>query len=315
MNPVIELLLKTAYCGPLPAQHTSSFWQRYGEQAVVEYHNDNLLLKGVMLGSVSYRNPLTGIFVALHRMSQRHVTAPLKSYPEVWKLAKHLACELSFKLTFDIWKCAVALALLADHWKSHKLTPKTFALIGDGYGFFGALVRRYNPDARLYFIDLPKMLVFQARTCEIAHGAAAMSVFSADNWERTDITFVSPRDVRHVRDKIDCAVNIASMQEMSEVSIMSYFTFLRQRSTPGSHFYCVNRPRKELPGGDVTSFLDYPWQKDDEVFIDGPCPYYTHIVAPYTLPRGPKLLGVRVPFINFFDGIMMHRLVHLAPVS
>ena len=114
--------------------------------------------------------------------------------------------------------------------------------------------------------------------------------------------------------RVDCAINIASMQEMNEFSIASYFMFLRRSTTPSSRFYCVNRLRKDLPGGEVTSFKDYPWQEDDEVFIDGPCPYYAHFFGHPMLPKGPRVLGVRVPFVNYFDGIMMHRLARLAPL-
>ena len=102
----------------------------------------------------------------------------------------------------------------------------------------------------------------------------------------------------------------ASMQEMNEFSIASYFSFLRRRSSPSSRFYCANRLWKQLPGGEIASFNDYPWQEDDEIFFDGPCPYYTHFFARYTLANGPRVLG-RVPFINYCDGIHMHRLVRL----
>jgi hypothetical protein len=69
-----------------------------------------------------------------------------------------------------------------------------------------------------------------------------------------------------------------------------------------------------LPGGEVTSFQHYPWQEGDEAFIDGPCPYYTHFVGLRTLPRGPKALGMRIPCVNYLDGVVMHRLAHLAPI-
>ena len=67
-----------------------------------------------------------------------------------------------------------------------------------------------------------------------------MSVLSADATDRqVDITFVLPQDIERITDEIDCAINIASMQEMNEFSITSYFTFLRRRSTPRSRFYSV----------------------------------------------------------------------------
>ena len=56
-----------------------------------------------------------------------------------------------------------------------------------------------------------------------------------------------------------------------------------------------------------------PWGPDDEIFLDGLCPYFRHWFAPYTRPGGPSVLGVRVPFVNYW-GPTIHRLVRLAPL-
>jgi hypothetical protein len=100
---------------------------------------------------------------------------------------------------------------------------------------------------------------------------------------------------------------------MNAFTIQAYFAFLRRRSTPRSRFYCVNRLHKQLPGGEVASFLEYPWQENDEVFLDERCPFYTHYLSPSMSPHGPRLFGLRVPFVNYFDGPHRHRLVRLAP--
>jgi hypothetical protein len=247
-------------------------------------------------------------------MTYWRVTARLNSYKSVWRTAIRLAHDLQFDLTFDVWKQSVALATLVDHWAEYNLSPRTFALIGDGYGFLGALVRRWLPESRVYFIDLPKMLVFQAQPGASRSWRHHVHCLQERGGCKTDTMLVLPQDVGVISDEIDCAINIASMQEMNDFSISSYFTLLRRRSTPRSRFYCVNRLRKELPGGEVTSFKDYPWREDDEVFIDGPCPYYTHFLSRHTLDRGPRVIGVRIPFINDFDGIILQRLVRLARV-
>jgi hypothetical protein len=205
------------------------------------------------------------------------------------------------------------LALLMDHWSSFKISPKTFALIGDGYGFLGALIRRHIPEVRVYCIDLPKILVFQARTHQLADGAATMSIVAGKGVEPTQVVFVLPQYVEQVAESIDCGINIASMQEMNDASIGAYFDFLRRRSGPDSRFYCVNRLRKTLPGGEITSFYDYPWLDRDEVFLDGPCPYYVYTLGSRTSANGPKVMGVRIPFVNYLSGPIMHRLVRLAP--
>lgn len=313
MNAVIDSLLDVVRQDPLPARHTSSHWRQYGSQTIVERRGAELILEGAGFGSMWARHPALRILNAIQQVSYGPVTRSLRHYPEIWRAVKRLARQLSFDLTFDVWKCGAALAVLMDHWSAQGLAPQRFAMIGDGYGFLGALIRRVLPGSRIYCIDLPKMLVFQAHTHERADRAARLSHLSGPETLEAEVTFVAPDDIDWIPGPIDCAVNIASMQEMTPRSIRAYFTFLRRRASAASRFYCVNRQRKALPGGEVTSFADYPWQDDDERFLDGPCPYYTHLFSATTLSSGPRIFGRRVPFVNYFDGAHLHRLVRLAP--
>ena len=312
MNPVIEDLLQIVEKDPLPDPYTSSHWKLFGGETTVARQGEELILKGYGFESTQ-GSALAQAAKAFERLSYRKVTARVDSYNSMWRTARGLARDLSFDLTFYVWRQAVALAVLVDHWNKYNLAPSTFALIGDRHGFLGALIRRWFPESRVYCIDLPKILIFQARTHDLAEGPSRMATISRNSGVVDgNIIFVPPQDIELVSDDIDCAINMASMQEMNDFSIAAYFTFLRRRSTPRSRFYCVNRLRKELPQGEIASFNDYPWSKDDDVFFDGSCPYYTHFIGATTLSRGPRVLGIRLPLINYFDGIMMHRLVHLA---
>ncbi len=316
MNAVMESLLEVIERDPLPDAYTSSYWKEFGRQAVIERRGGALTMRGVEFGAVYARNPVILGFHAVERLSYARLTRGLRSYPSVWRATKRLARELSFGLTFDVWKPAVVASLLLDHFTAHELRPRTFTVIGDGYGFLGALIRRMLPGVRIYCVDLPTTLLFQVRTHEAADPSARLALFDGDRQAAPgDVSFVLPQAVEQVPEAIDCAINIASMQEMNAFTVQTYFTFLRRRSTPRSRFYCVNRLRKELPGGEVASFYEFPWRADDEIFLDEPCPFYTHFIAPYTRPQGPRWHGVRVPFVNHFDGVHMQRLVRLAPES
>ncbi len=312
MNTVIETLVDIVAKDPYPAEFTSSYWREYGKSNVVERRNGDLYLEDYGIGTVRGSWLAGHTLHAAERFSYRSVSSAYRSYPAMWNLARELARDLRCSLTFDIWKYTVILSLLNDHWIDHKLFPRTVAVIGDGHGFLGALIRRHLKSMRLYCIDIPKTLVFQARNHEAADPQARLAVMSHGGDDSADVVFVLPQDVLQIRDTIDCAINIASMQEMNALTISHYFSFLRQRSSRQSRFYCVNRVEKTLPGGEVARFSEFPWRKDDEIFIDGLCPYYTHFFAKQTLPRGPKILGVRIPFVNYFDGDTMHRLVRLA---
>lgn len=315
MNAVLESLLELVQVDPLPSEHTSSQWRLWGAETVVERHGEALELRSSGFENLSRMSLRGRLLHTMDRWSYRLVTAPLQAYPRVWRVAKRLIRDLSAHPNYTLHKSACILSLLVDHWTTYGVPPKTVALIGDGQGILGALIRRYLPGVRLYCIDLPKILVFQVRTHQLADPQATMALLSEDVPVQTaDVTFVLPQRIERVPDQIDCAINVVSMQEMTAYSIQAYFTFLRRRSTPSSRFYCVNRLRREMPGGEVSSFYDYPWHKHDQIFIDGPCPYYTHFIAPYTLPNGPRVCGARVPCINYFDGVIFHRLVRLAPL-
>lgn len=315
--PVIEQLLQVVEDDPTPVHYTSSYWQEHMVRNTVRMEDGRLVLRGFGIGDMGRPRLHGRLLHQLERLSYRRVTRSLPAYPTVWRITQRLARDLGFGLTFDVWKSAVIMALLMDHWKTCQLLPRTFAMIGDGYGFLGALLRHALPGIRMYCIDLPKMLVFQATTHHRADPTVTMS-FLAEHDAReesshTDLTLVLPQTIQGVSESIDCAINVASMQEMNAMTMQTYFAFLRQRSGPQSRFYCLNRQCKVLPGGEVSSFADYPWQDNDEIFVDGPCPFYTHFFSQYQAPTGPRRLGLRVPFVNYFDGAHLHRLVRLAP--
>lgn len=288
---------------------------------IVQRHGDRLILQTSGFDTVP-RMSIRGRTIHLvERLSYLFVTSKLRCYRHVWRVAKPLAREISGGRNFNVtvFRSACALAVLADHWKTFGLSPRIFALIGDGSGFLGALIRRWKPNSLLYCIDLPKTLIFQAHLHEMVDRKATMSLCATgkigNRGRTTNITFVLPQDIEHIPDQIDCAINIMGMQEMPEFSVASYFAFLRRRSMPHSRFYCVNESRRKMPGNDGVNFADYPWQENDEIFVDGSCPYFTHFFARSTLPDGPRILGMRVPFVNYFDSVLKHRLVHLAPAQ
>lgn len=306
---LLEHVLQVVETDPLPEAHTSSHWKEYGAKTVVSREGTRLILRGAGFGIMT--RPRLGVLSFLERLSYRHAFST-RSHAVIWKLTKRLARDLGIGLTYDVWKASMVAATLADHWQAHRLQPKTFLLIGDGYGVLGGVIHRLLPAARLYFVDLPKILVFQVNTMQRVAPQAATALLSADRSQAAHINFVFPRDLEHISEPvIDCAINVASMQEMNTSSIAQYFSFLRRRTSAHSRFYCVNRLRKELPGGEVTDFRAYPWHESDEIFLDGVCPYYTHFLSSRTLPNGPRVLGVRIPFVNYFDGVIVHRLARL----
>lgn len=319
-HPVIDALLAHVEGDTVPETYVSSHWRYHSHKTRVERHAGGLRLQADGFEVVSRMGIRGRLLHTLERWYYVPVTSRLPGFPEVWTVARHLVRDLSGDPNLTVLKSVCALSILEHHWSTHGLSPKTFALIGDGYGFLGALIRRRHPHVRIYCMDLQKILVFQVRTHRLADPTATITLLSrGDRRGSSDVTCVLPHEIEDVPEMIDCAINISSMFEMNAVSLASYFRFLRRRSTPTSHFYCVNgKQKKQLYGGDGVAFADYPWRPDDQMFLDGPCPYFRLWFSPSTRPGrrpedgGPKVVGIRVPFVNYC-GPTMHRLVHLAP--
>ncbi len=313
MNPTVARLVEQAERDPLPAAHTSLVWQQYGAEVVAKQEDGALRLRPAGFASLP-RPTLRGRAVwAVERSLHARATRSLESFPEVWRSAQRLARDLRGGANFHVFKFACALAVLTDHWRRHGLSPKTFALIGDGEGFLGALIGRRHPEARLYYVDLPRQLVFQAATQERANPGRSLGVPAREGALQARCVFVPPGEIEAVRETVDCAINIDSMQEMRPESIAAYFAFLRRRSAPASRFYCVNRERKAWIVGEAAVFEAYPWQAEDTVLLDGPYPYHRWFVDPETRPNGPRAFGVRIPFVNAWSPVR-HRLAQLARI-
>lgn len=314
MNPVINSLLDLAESNAFPDKHTSSHWAQYGKDVSVQKNGVGLLMKSSGFETVHKGSSAARALHAIERFSYRAESARYKSFPHVWRHALDLTKAQSGTPNFNVFKTACITSLLLDHFTASKISPRRFVIIGDGYGFLGLLIRKAFPDALLTCIDFPKMLIFQANNHLSLNPGLRVSLFrNTGDAKDAELTLAPVEDYSKLDFEIDCAINIASMQEMNRFSIEGYFSFLRKRSGPESRFYCLNRRRKVLPAGEVADFYDYPWSPKDEIFVDGPCPFYRYFMARSTSSNGPRIMGLRIPFVNYFDGEHMHRLVHLDP--
>lgn len=306
---VLDELLRRAERDPLPGADTSSHWREHGARTVARRDGATVVLTASGFQTLHRLGPAGRILSRIERLTYRSVTARYRSFPRVWRDATDLARRLGGDPDYYVLRVACAIALLRDHFELHGLRPTSAILIGDGAGLFGAVLRRSVPGISIWSIDLPKQLVFQARTHADADPRCPMAVGRP---APGGVAFVVPSEAHAIPAPVDLAVTIAAMQEMAPEVVARYFALLRERSGPASRFYCVSRAEKILPGGEVSRFDGYPWSSRDDVFIDGPCPYYTHFLSRHTGARGPRLFGVRVPFMNHFDGIHLHRLARLA---
>jgi hypothetical protein len=127
--------------------------------------------------------------------------------------------------------------------------------------------------------------------------------FNTSSFSKQDriIIFCTPQEFEKIANfKIDLFVNIASLGEMT-ISWIEYYFRLMRLSSGNKIFYNCNREEKILPGGEVTRFNLYPYQKSD---VD--------LVAQEECPWHQELYSLKPPFIRKYDGKILHRLTRLS---
>ena len=172
------------------------------------------------------------------------------------------------------------------------------------------MLKEIYPEAKIVLVDLGKTLLFQSYYCQKVFPQAKHVLVKAGELVDNQADFIyCPSELLSELDdqKFDFAVNIASMQEMNEETVNQYFQFLRTHLHQENRFYCCNREEKRMAQGEISRFLSYPWQAEDQHFVDGKCPWYKYVLSHHRTEKGPQLGKWRIPLVNYFDGEMFHR--------
>lgn len=210
------------------------------------------------------------------------VACPRRGVLASWVESVLIAHRAGLSFTQDALRQLYTLEFLLRHG----VVRGRVVLIGDGFGYLAGLIGLRCRDTSLVLIDLDSQLEVQRETLGRLELLGRAMLVRAD--ESPDLSF----------ERVDLAINIASMQEMNATTVATYFRLLRRWRT--QYFYCCNRERKEMPGGEVSAFASYPWQADDEHIVDEPCPWHQW------------RFGIRPPFRRRYDGVHLHRLTRLA---
>ena len=294
--------------GPRP--EVSSHWQALlGQSRIGVKAGEVAELAGAGFGTMSHLSVLDKL------SSMMTIAGYLVALPRRAELARQIpagravARRMGLWFSYDCFRQLCTLSCLREYGLPEK--PNVL-IIGDGYGYLAGLIKASVPGSRVCLVDLGETLLFQA-----AHLARAFPRLTHQlvrgNTPAGDFMFCPADELDRLSShRFDVAVNVASMQEMHPDVIASYFRLLRTTLRPRNLFYCCNRLEKRMPGGEVARFFEYPWSEDDEIHLDELCPWHRFFVAARPTKRGPRLAGVRVPLINFFDGEHHHRLLTLS---
>lgn len=317
---LLRYLIKTYYEDPpRPDEEAwlSSHWKHYSDSFEVKTDRDgNLIsLKGIAFGTAKWSSFLQRSVDQFCVATQLIEVPHRRDILRLRKIAAKVCGRMGLDPTGDVFRQVCSLDLMKRHLPMDTSgNRRAFLIIGDGYGVLSALVKELYPNSTIALVDIGKTLLFQAYYCQLAHPGFKHELASGNiDRENSGFVYCPAENLEYLeRFEFDVAINIASMQEMNTRTIERYFAFLRRNLRPNNLFYCANREFKTLMGGEVNEFFLYPWSPADRHLVDGPCPWHRYYFAKSKSNNGLYLFGVRVPFVNFYDGTIWHRLSVLA---
>jgi len=307
-NPDIVMnLFANYFCKESLLEDWVSFhWKEYGKKINVHINNDGFIksLQGYGFGDLEYTSIAHRIgsclcnpsyFIKMSHQYKRDINF-------LSTIAEENLKRIESYLCYECFRQVCSFSTIRQYFNADKDNKFRVLIIGDGYGFLSSLVKRCYPNCLITLVDIGKILLFQAVNLQRIFPLCIHRLISQDKDQdvRADFLYVPAESLQRIKEgQYRLIINIASMQEMNNDSINSYFKFIRMNATRDNLFYCCNRELKILPGGEVIDFFKYPWMNEDRYLFDEICPFFK-----YFFSRQP-------PFIHKFDGPIRHRLVNL----
>jgi hypothetical protein len=309
----LEHALLQAYYGTPWTDDTSSHWREYGDRFQIAIDPaGNLRPRGYGFGACRWQGVGHGLFDVATSLAHLTHLDGRRRILALLAVARRLVRAAGLHPTFDVLRQVCTCALLERYIGAYAASER-IVIIGDGYGVLAALMKAVYPRSRVALVDLGRTLLFQVHHVRRAHPHATHVLAGAGGaLEAADFVYCPSDRIEALAGlRFDIAINVASMQEMAPPTVTAYFAFLRSHLVDRNLFYCCNRERKELVGGEVSEFAAYPWRAGDQVLVDGPCPWHQYFLARRRVRRGARVLGLPVPFVRHYDGPQRHRLAVL----
>jgi hypothetical protein len=317
---LIQYLVESYYGEDASYQESglySSYWRIHTEKAQVRLDSDGQLATclGASFGVTKWNNVIHRVLEQLCILTHLTHLPHRRELLGIMSLANKVCKRMGLDPTMDVFRQVCSLELITRHMgEKWTVGRPTFLVIGDGYGVLSALFKAVFPNSTSILVDLGRTLLFQSFHCQSAYPELIHKLASeVEDPYSTDFVYCPAEELEALeRFDIDIAVNIASMQEMNEATIAQYFALLRRRMKPDNFFYCCNRESKVLYGGELIEFLKYPWHEKDRYLVDEYCPWHQYFFAYRPTEKGLRIFGLRVPFVNYYDGKHLHRLTILS---
>jgi hypothetical protein len=266
--------------------------------------------KGLGFGGIRFSSPAHRVIDWLCIASYLVHMPAAASVRRMIGRTRPLRRRMGVDLTLDVFRQVCTLALLGTQLMKTAVTAPRVLMIGDGFGVLSALFKEIFPHAAIVLVDLPLVLAVQAHYCQKAFAKSSHRLAGGGGGAVPSDFLYCPADSldRIASLRFDLAVNIASMQEMTSPMIARYFDLLRRQMVADNLFYCCNREKKTMAGGETSAFFNYPWHPCDRHVIEGLCPWHRYFFAFSQTDNAPRLAGIPVPLVRFYDGRHVHRL-------
>ena len=290
---ILDILYSEYYLNYKFSTVTSSHWRRFGESQKMIKCSSGYKLKGEGFGNFIdnkwYKKLFSLPTFLFIKIMLRH------SNKETIKAAKKISQLMDATFSYDVARIVLTVDILVKNIGD--LSGKKIAIIGDGYGSLGSVLKLIYPSCQILYINLGRTLAFDAYYTGLCFPSLTHQLLTEVNFDKlSDFYYLPAEKLSSVNINADLFISIASMQEMDLQTINQYFDLIYSQNED-TLFYCCNRIEKMLPDGSTTRFDDYGWRLKDDVLVNELCPWYQ------TFPQN------RPPFIARFDGPIVHRLI------
>ena len=299
-NVALDFLHRTYYIDHTTySPATSSHWRHFGSHQQVSKIKNGYRLSGQGFGVFqpdTILNRLKSIPVSLY-ISRMLAQCD----PGVVTAARNIVRDTGRIMSHDVARMILTVEFLKKNVQ-FRTDQNTYAIIGDGFGTLGSLIKAVDPRSRIIFINLGRTLFFDLYYTHMSFPERSHRLLrpGEDASYCQDFNYIEAEHVFELKPQADVFISVASMQEINPAINKQYFSLIRNQKSE-THFYCCNRISKRLPDGTITQFYEYGWLDSDELLVDELCPWHQ---------EGPQW---KPPFTFRFDGPHQHRLVRLKP--
>ncbi len=295
------LLHNNYFLSDLPhSTATSSHWIKYGRYQRVDIQRDLISVNGLGFGDYENLGKLSTFQKLINMPMVLASRLVLACFPSVYRNATRSVAKSSFRqINPDFVRLTKSLQTISATVPDFG-NKKRVAIIGDGFGTFGALLASLYPNTTIVQINLGRQLLFDYLFMVTSHPKREHRILqSLNEIIEGEINYLPAELVSCLDADIEVFISSASFQEMNLETIKDYFCLMRSQSQR-TFLYCANRVSKKLPDGELIELEKYGWSLND-----------THLSnsSPWWLNLGIKR---RPPFIFKMDGRIEERITEIA---